>query len=245
MDKELTIQVELPVIGIGPDAESTNNKVSEIVANLPVEKYPNANAVWNLVQTIVTKIVTGITDLSTDEQIPTAKAVKSLVDHIFSQSISATSAAASAALLAESAATRAGNAAASAEDLTETLNEDLPVVQDVMSRGIVIVQDAERLLSEIKTVSYTADFRENQDTVVVVNLDGDITITDIAVSNVATLKLTHGSTLQQVITPGSGLSINIAAGEHCIWEITRVNESARAYVGVKYTPDRFIVSNND
>ncbi len=242
MNQEIDVQVQLPVVSIGPDAESTNNKVTEILEGMPAEKYPNAPAVWNLVQTLVQKIVTVVSSESTDEQIPTAKAVHDLVDQIFAQSINATAAATNAAVLAEAAAGRAASAASSAEDLVEELQEDLPVVEDVMTRGTAIVSQAETLLSDIKTKAYTADFRENADTIPVVNLDGAITISEIVAENVASLKLTHGSTLQQVITPGSGLEIHIASGEVCIWEIERSVESTRAYIGVKYTPDRYILS---
>lgn len=245
MKKEFEIKVEVPVVGIGPDAESINNKVTEINESSTDKQYPSAKSVWTLFRTFIAKIVKTITSASTDDEIPTAKAVHDTVQSVFSQSINATAAATNAALLADSAATRAGNAAASAEDLAEELREDLPVVQDVMDRGEDICDEAEVLLSAIKTCSYTADFRENADVVPVVNLDGAITITDVVASNVATLKLTHGSTLQQSITPGSGLSIKIAAGETCIWEITRTTSGTRAYIGVKYIPDRFLPAENE
>lgn len=245
MNKEFSLQVEVPVVGIGPDAESTNNKVTEINESSTDKQYPSAKSVWTLFRTFITKIVQTITSASTDDEIPTAKAVHDTVQSVFSESITATSAAASAAVLAENATNRAATAAAAAEDLVDELQEDIPVVRDVMERGTGIIDEAGVLLSAIKTCSYTADFRENADTIPVVNLDGAITITDIVASNVATLKLTHGSTLQQSITPGSGLSIKIAAGETCIWEITRTTAGTRAYIGVKYIPDRFLPSVNE
>lgn len=249
MNKEFSIEVEVPVVSIGPDAESINNKVTEINESSTDKQYPSAKSVWRLFRTFIAKVVRSITSASTDDEIPTAKAVHDTVQSVFSQSIAATSAAASAAVLAEAATNRATTAAADAEDLAEELREDLPVVQDVMERGTDIIDEAGVLLSAIKTCSYTADFRENADTIPVVNLDGDITITDIVVSNVTTLKLTHGAVLQTVVMPGTGLAIKIGAGEVCIWEITRTNESARAFVGVKYIPDRYLrqdaVAQND
>lgn len=77
------------------------------------------------------------------------------------------------------------------------------------------------------------DFGDYEDTISVVNVFGAVKITEVATNgNVASVKLSHGSTVRQTVTPGE-VDIDIASGETMIWEITRSTDNTAAALGVK------------
>ena len=82
-----------------------------------------------------------------------------------------------------------------------------------------------------KTLS--VDFQENADTAQFINLYGPITIVRAAGVNVASLKISYGSVVQQSVTLGT-VDIDVADGDTVILEITRTTDSQDAVVALKF-----------
>ena len=80
----------------------------------------------------------------------------------------------------------------------------------------------------------TVDFRTFADTSTLINMDGAITITDIAVVNVTTLYLSYGNVVKQTVTPGT-VNIPVAAGDTIIVGIVRTAEEQDAAVALKWS----------
>ena len=78
----------------------------------------------------------------------------------------------------------------------------------------------------------TVDFLQNQDTVQWTNMYGNVTIVAAAGINVATLKISHGSVLEQVVTLGT-TDIDILDGEVVTLKITRTTDLQDAVVTLK------------
>ena len=78
------------------------------------------------------------------------------------------------------------------------------------------------------------DFGAYEDTISIVNTFGAININRVVGDNVATVKLSHGSTIQQAVTLGDA-DIDVDDGETMIFEITRTADGSNAALGVRFT----------
>jgi hypothetical protein len=104
------------------------------------------------------------------------------------------------------------------------------------------LEDVEQDIEDVKipadqlafalTKVLTVDFLQNQDTVQWTNMYGNVTIVAAAGINVATLKISHGSVLEQLVTLGT-TDIDILDGEVVTLKITRTTDSQDAVATLK------------
>ena len=94
-------------------------------------------------------------------------------------------------------------------------------------------------LDAAKSKGMTLDFGLNEDVIQVVNVFGNLHIKKVLATNCATIRLSHGSVLQQSVTPGD-VDIAILEGETMIWEITRTSDNQNAILGFKTIDDLFL-----
>lgn len=109
-------------------------------------------------------------------------------------------------------------------NLSDKLNEMEQDIED----GTIPADQVAFALTKVLTV----DFLLNQDTVQWTNMYGNVTIVAAAGINVATLKISHGSVLEQVVTLGT-TDIDILDGEVVTLKITRTTDLQDAVVTLK------------
>ena len=109
-------------------------------------------------------------------------------------------------------------------DLSDKLEEMEQDIED----GTIPADQVAFALTKVLTV----DFLQNQDTVQWTNMYGNVTIVAAAGINVATLKISHGSVLEQVVALGT-TDIDILDGEVVTLKITRTTDLQDAVVTLK------------
>ncbi len=108
------------------------------------------------------------------------------------------------------------------------LNDKLEDVEQNIEDAKIPADQVAFALTKVLTV----DFLQNQDTVQWTNMYGNVTIVAAAGINVATLKISHGSVLEQVVALGT-TDIDILDGEVVTLKITRTTDLQDAVVTLK------------
>ena len=109
-------------------------------------------------------------------------------------------------------------------NLSDKLNEVEQDIEDVK----IPADQMDFALTKVLAV----DFLQNQDTVQWTNMYGNVTIVAAVGINVATLKISHGSVLEQVVPLGT-TDIDILDGEVVTLKITRTTDLQDAVVTLK------------
>ncbi|MBQ1797509.1 MAG: hypothetical protein IIZ88_07090, partial [Prevotella sp.] len=122
----------------------------------------------------------------------------------------------------------------STNDFTDTDKAKVDALKTVATTGSYNdLTDKPTIPSFAMTKTVTVDYLQNADTVQWTNLYGNITVNYVAGVNVATLKVSHGSVLEQVVPMGSA-SINIDSNEVVTMKITRTSDLQDSCVSMRF-----------